>query len=250
MNATLERGKGPWRSATGPRPGSVALLLLAAALAGCSGAAGGSPSIPVGSLPPPRGDTGTLDPLEFGNWVGQNLVEADFEEPSDYGLSLAPRNDLLIVRGVVDSESYDQVYDVLNDRLSVGTLVFTLVPGSADDDVNLSLGRMIRERGLNTYLPAAGEIASGGTDLFLAGVRRIIERGARVGVHSWAGGQFTATDLPRDHPEHEKYLNYYRDLGISEDFYWFTIQSAPADGMHWMSEEELGRFQVYTDLIR
>ena len=129
-------------------------------------------------------------------------------------------------------------------RTPIGTLVFTIVPGSADDDTNLALGRKLRGAGIATYLPARGTVASGGTDLFLSGVRRIVERGARVGVHSWSTDNSSvpsAVSLPRDHPEHEKHLNYYRDMGIPEDFYWFTLRAAPPDGMHWMTEEEMAR---------
>lgn len=101
-----------------------------------------------------------------------------------------------------------------------------------------------------TYLPAQGEIASGGTDLFLAGVRRIVERGARIGVHSWSiDGADTGDTLARDHPEHEVYLSYYRDVGIAEDFYWYTLQAAPPEDIHWMTEEEMALYVIYTDLL-
>ena len=159
----------------------------------------------------------------------------------------------MFLRGVVDLHSYEQVYDVLNNNLRIGTLVFTMVPGSIDDETNLDLGRMLRQAGIVTFLPSLGTVASGGTDLFLSGVRRIVERGARVGVHSWStGGPFdpSAVSLPRDHPEHAKYLDYYRDMGIPEDFYWFTLRAAPPDGVHWMTEAEMRRYRIYTDLIR
>ena len=207
---------------------------------------------PPGPLPV-RGDHAqSIDPQQLGEWVEEHATDPDFDEPFDDGLELDLRGDVLFVRGVVDGGSGEQVYDVLSNELRVGTLVFTMVPGSADDDTNLALGRMLRQAGVATYLPAEGMVASGGTDLFLSGVRRIVERGALVGVHSWSADDArvpSAVSLPRDHPEHAKYLDYYRDMGIPEDFYWFTLQAAPPEDMHWMTEEEMARYKIYTDLV-
>ena len=144
-------------------------------------------------------------------------------------------------------------FPALTNGLGIGTLVFTMVPGSVDDETNLALGRMLRQARVVTYLPVRGTLASGGTDLFLAGVRRIVERGSRVGVHSWSTDEafaLSVLSLPRDHPEHSKNLDYYRDMGIPEDFNWFTIQAAPPGDVHWMTEEEMARYSVFTDLNR
>ena len=127
--------------------------------------------------------------------------------------------------------------------------MLTSVPGSADDEGNLELGRMLRGAGVTTYLPAQALVASGGTDLFLSGAKRIMERGAMVGVHSWADGDGTVGGkIPRDNPAHQMYLDYYREMGIPEDFYWFTLQAAPPEGIHWMTEAELQDYAIYTEL--
>ena len=227
----------------------AAMLFVAALLPGCGGNGAGAPAAQLPGRPPVQ----ALDPLRLGEWVAANVAAGDFREPFATGLELNPKGGALFLRGVVDQQSYDQVYDVLNNNLRIGALVFTMVPGSVDDETNLALGRLLRQAGIVTYLPSRGTVASGGTDLFLSGVRRIVERGARVGVHSWTtGGPFepSAVSLPMDHPEHAKYLDYYRDMGIPEDFYWFTLRAAPPDGVHWMTEEEMETYRVYTDLIR
>lgn len=229
----------------------AAALFAAAMLTGCGG--NGDVAFSQWEPVPARAPSETLDPLQLGAWVDEHHTDRDFLDPFDEGLDLDPRGNLLFVRGVVDGDSYEQMYDVLTDELHIGTLVFTMVPGSADDYTNLALGRLLREAGIATYLPARGTVASGGTDLFLSGVRRIVERGARVGVHSWSADDLTvrsAVSLPRDHPDHAKYLDYYRDMGIPAEFYWFTLEAAPPDGMHWMTEEEMARYRIYTDLIR
>ena len=245
LRNAARRGAGP------ALRGAAAMVFVAAMLAGCGGN-GDIASWEPGPVPM-REHAASLDPLQLGAWVDEHATSRDFREPFAEGLDLELRGDVLFVRGVVDEGSHEQVYDVLRDELRVGTLVFTMVPGSVDDDTNLALGRMLRRAGIATYLPARGTVASGGTDLFLSGVRRIVERGARVGVHSWSTGDLrdpSAVSLPRDHPEHAKYLDYYRDMGIPEAFYWFTLEAAPPDAVHWMSEEEMARYRIYTDLVR
>lgn len=227
------------------------MLFIAAALSGC----GGNGAVAPMAMPPVRAPvqpTQALDPLQLGEWVAGNVTENDFREPFAVGLELDLRGDVLFLRGVVDETSDDQIYDVLRSEFRIGNLVFTMVPGSVDDDTNLALGRMLRQAGVTTFLPSRGTVASGGTDLFLSGARRIVERGGRVGVHSWGTDDPSvpsAISLPTDHPVHARYLDYYRDMGIPEDFYWFTLRAAPPDGMHWMSEEEMAQYRIYTDLI-
>ena len=31
-------------------------------------------------------------------------------------------------------------------------------------------------------------------------------------------------------------------------FHWFTLQAAPVDGMHWMTDSEMAKYSVYTYL--
>ena len=165
------------------------------------------------------------------------------------GLRLYPRGRLLLLQGTVDSDSYDQVYDALKDAPDIEAVVLVVVPGSADDEVNLKLGRMLRQARMTTYLPATGLVASGGVDLLISGARRIMERGAAVGVHSWAASDGTnGDDLPRDHADHRIFLDYYEEMGIPEEFYWFTLRAAPPEDLHWMTEAELQQYRVYTVL--
>jgi len=48
--------------------------------------------------------------------------------------------------------------------------------------------------------------------------------------------------LPREHPLHRDFIQYYRDIGLPEDFYWFALNTAPPDAIHWMTPDELDRF--------
>jgi hypothetical protein len=157
--------------------------------------------------------------------------------------------DEIFAIGEIDSESLALFQQIAADHPSAKTLVLQYVGGSVDDAANVAFARVVRDMGLRTRVPSDGLIASGGTDLFLAGVDRVLETGACVGVHSWAAQDYTATDLPRSDPEHDRYLSYYADMQIDPDFYWFTVNAAPSDGMHWMTAAEAVRFETATQQI-
>ena len=180
--------------------------------------------------------------------VAEHLTDADLVEPVGNRLRLSVRGDLLFVKGVVNRRSAHRVHKALLTAPDIDVVVLTHVPGSAHDPTNLELGLMLHHANYSTYLPAGGQVASGGTDLLLAGVLRIVERGARIGVHSWSDGSASGDSISREAEDHLIYLDYYRALAIDQEFYWFTLQAAPADGIHWMTDSEMAKFSVYTHL--
>ena len=152
-----------------------------------------------------------------------------------------------IMIGVIDGTTPEQLQQLIDDYPEVTTIVMQQVDGSADDEANVIAARLLREEGLNTHLPADGEIASGGVDFFLAGNKRTIESGAQLGVHSWAAGDgTTGADIPKDDPQHRLYLDYYAEMGIPAEFYWYTLTAAPAEDIHWMTEDEIERYGFVT----
>jgi Ca2+-binding EF-hand superfamily protein len=163
------------------------------------------------------------------------------------GATFEVTGELAIMRGVIGARTPSSVLELAFMNPEVRTIVLTNMPGSIDDVANVRAGRYIRQLGLGTHVPADGEVASGATDLFLAGKHRSAEPGARFGIHSWGGGPVVATDLPKDHEDHLLYLDYYEEMGIPGEFYWRTLSAAPAEGIHWMTEEELERFGFFTD---
>ena len=148
--------------------------------------------------------------------------------------------------GVIDRRTPGRLAKAMADHKNIKVLVLSYGPGSDDDEAKLQASRMVRNAGLTTVVPAKGLIASGGTDMFLAGKRRIVEKGACVGVHSWVAGNRQGADFPDNSGEHRLYLDYYRAIGINPDFYWFTLDAADADEMHWMSVSEINAFRVAT----
>ena len=155
------------------------------------------------------------------------------------------------LNGVIDSNTLDAFNEVIRQNPNTELLVFGIAPGSDDDDVNLAMGRRLYQLALDTHVEDNGEIASGAVDLFLAGTRRTLGSNTLVGVHSWSDGVVEAADLPRSHPDHQLYISYYQDIGFSaqwaEDFYFFTINAAPADDIHWMTPAEIAQYNLTTN---
>ena len=156
--------------------------------------------------------------------------------------------DKAIMTGVIEKSAIQSVKDLIKNHPEVKTIVMKNVPGSMDDVSNLEASRLVREAGLNTHVPADGMIASGGTDFFCAGVNRRADEGAEIGVHSWwSEGVTDASTLSKDHPEHQKYIDYYNEMSIPTAFYWFTIQAAPAESIYNMTRDELVKYKLVTE---
>jgi len=153
--------------------------------------------------------------------------------------------------GVIDHSTPQVVQSLIDEHPDVTTIVMIDVPGSDDDPANLAAARLVRESGLTVIVPSNGVIASGGVDFFIAGAERIVEPCAKLGVHSWDedgldGGIIYGNEVSRDDPSHTMFLDYYREMGVPEDFYWFTLDAAPAARIHWMSDEEIIGFGLVT----
>lgn len=158
------------------------------------------------------------------------------------------KGDMLIATGATDGTTMALFQAAMARNPDIHTLVLQNVSGSADDEANLLLGDEVRQAGLATVIPADGLAASGGVDLFLAGVQRALEPGACVGVHGWSDntGDVEAVQFPRSDPAHQAYLDYYARVGAQKAFYWFTLDAAPASEMHWMTAAEAQRFGIAT----
>lgn len=147
--------------------------------------------------------------------------------------------DVAVMTGELRRSAPDEVQALIDDHPEVRWIELLDCPGSLDDHAALRASRLVRAAGLNTRVPADGEIASGAVDFFIAGVMREVESGGRLGVHSWSDGRQEGADIPRGRRVHDLYLDYYAEMGIDDDFYWFTLDAASSDGIHWMTRDEL-----------
>jgi secreted trypsin-like serine protease len=159
--------------------------------------------------------------------------------PTEQALTLQVDGTRAIFRGVIDSSTPAKVQSLIDNNPEVKVIVLAYGPGSDDDAANLQAARLVYQAGLGTCVPENGEIYSGAVDFYLAGVVRRLEDTAIVGVHSWATGDgIEGSALPMDDPEHQSYLDFYAEIGVPADFYWFTLQAAPAAGMYNMTAED------------
>lgn len=124
--------------------------------------------------------------------------------------------------------------------------------GSSDDDTNYLLMKHVYDLNFNTHLQDNGIIASGGTDLFLSGRQRSIGVNTKIGVHAWSDeDNNSATDYPVGHAVHTPYINSYVSIGLTqseaETLYYFIINAAAADAIHWMTADELQTYRFLTN---
>ncbi|MGI0115552.1 hypothetical protein [Zooshikella sp. RANM57] len=146
--------------------------------------------------------------------------------------------DWVLMQGVIDSSIVKKVQALVSDE-SIKLIVMGYVPGSIDDEANRQAGVIIRKSGITLCATAKSTIISGGVDFFLAGKQRYIHSDARLGVHSWQGvsgkqgWEFTA-----ESSEHQSFLAYYQRLGISEAFYWFTL-NFPFETVYWLAPSDI-----------
>jgi hypothetical protein len=189
---------------------------------------------------------------DFEEWDLNGDGQVSKEEAYQYmkadntSVAFTVEGDVAYMSGVITATTPAKVLKLVFEHPNVNTIEMIHVPGSIDDVSNLRASLYVHQFGLNIRLNERSIIASGGTDFFLAGKERTVAKGAKIGVHSWSGGSKLATELPKDHNAHKKYLDYYRIVNIPEEFYWYTLEAAPADGIHWMTEEEMKIYKIRT----
>ncbi len=160
------------------------------------------------------------------------------------------------MNGVINSKSLTN-FEALNKAYpNVKKITIKECDGSEDDETNLKLSLKVHKLGFSIHIQNGGLVASGGTDFFLAGTKRTIGEEVRIGVHSWGGQnddgtEVTATDFPNGHEYHLPYIEYYKNIGFtqeeSENFYYYTINAASANDIHWMTSEEIETYNMLTE---
>lgn len=158
----------------------------------------------------------------------------------------------LVISGTLGYSTYSKLRKALADNPDVTMLELRDVPGSGDDEINVQTGRLIRQAGLTTFVSAGSYAASGGVDLFAAGVERKVEKGAILGIHSWCCSDdgTPVAELPRDHPAHAEQLAYFTEMLGKEagtEFYFLTLNAAPAEDIHEMTVAEMTSTGLVTE---
>ncbi len=155
----------------------------------------------------------------------------------------------LYMEGIINGKTPGQLEALFAENPNISEIVMLEVEGSVNDEANLRAAKFVADRDVNTRIFRYGLIASGGTDFFLAGDKRFVEDGAKIGVHSWGGsGGEVAKDFPVGHEAHQPYIDYYQAVGFtkeaSEKFYYFTINAASASDIYFMTNDEIVAFAL------
>ncbi len=155
------------------------------------------------------------------------------------------------MNGVIGSSSLNNFNTLFAAFPSINKINIKQCDGSEDDETNLLLSKRVYDLSINTHLMDNGSIASGGVDFFLAGIQRTKGTSTQIGVHSWSdGGSVQATDFPVGHANHLPYINYYVSVGFTQEraeaFYYFTINAASAESIHWMTDLEIETHNILT----
>lgn len=158
---------------------------------------------------------------------------------------------ILQMDGVINKSSLNNFNQLFLKYPDLKAINIINCDGSSDDNTNLLLSYKVHELEFDIFLEENGLIASGGVDFFLAGKNRTSGYNTLIGVHSWSGLFKEATDFPVGHENHQPYIDYYVSIGFSqqeaEDFYYYTINSASAKSIHWMTNEEIEKYNIITN---
>ena len=154
----------------------------------------------------------------------------------------------LYMDGILNSNTYTQIKNLLDQNPQVDTIILVNVNGSIDSNNTMELGYLIRERGLNTHLKHDSFIVSGGVTLFIAGVERTMEGNPIVGIHSWSTffSSVDGRDLLTNEPTHQIFVKYHQDMLGHDEFYWFALDAAPSNDYHYMTEREMRQYGLLT----
>ena len=157
----------------------------------------------------------------------------------------------IVVNGDMGSRVDNQLERLLDKYPNIRYVVMEECPGSRDDEELFKAARMIHNRGFHIHLPSHAKIESGAVDFFLSGINRTMDEGAKIGVHAWSDGNSSATEYPVGHEEHQIYIDYYMSIGYSEQdaesLYFFIINAASPDDIHYMSIQEVNDYQILSE---
>ncbi|BDI59459.1 alpha/beta hydrolase [Qipengyuania nanhaisediminis] len=145
--------------------------------------------------------------------------------------------------GSTDSASPAQFDAMVRDFPGLAVIEMVEAPGTSNDIANLAVARRIRANGIATHVPDGGSVRSGAVELFLAGAERSMADSATFAVHSWLDNHGReADDFPADHEAHRLYIDFYVEMGMSEEqaraFYAMT-NSVPHASALWLEAADM-----------
>lgn len=170
------------------------------------------------------------------------------EPQTQFGIFKVVDDNTIEMDGEIFSRTLDDFNELIAAYPDINLINIVECPGSNDDEINVQVAKKVYDNDIATHLLDDGLIASGGVDFFLAGTTRTRGTNTMVGVHSWTDGENEATDFPADAEEHQLFIEFYKSIGFTqtaaEDFYFFTINAAPAAEIYYMTEAEIEQYGI------
>ena len=167
-----------------------------------------------------------------------------------YGPFYVLNDTTVVMNGDMGSRVDQQFEKLLENYPNIRLIMMEECPGSRNDEEMFKAALMLKNNAINTHLLSHGIIESGAVDFFLAGTKRTMDEGGKFGVHAWSDGGSSATDYPEGHEEHQIYIDYYISVGYSqpdaEALYYFIINAASPDNIHYLTEQEIIDYNILT----
>jgi hypothetical protein len=154
------------------------------------------------------------------------------------------QGDTSYVNGVLGKKAYKNFLKMTAEHPTLKTLVLQSVPGSMNDEYNVKTTKLVHDLGMNTAVQSTSDVASGEVDLFIAGNKRSIAQGAKIGVHSWSDGNKDGIEYPVDDEAHQLFIDFFDAIEMDTAFYWYTVRAAAAADIHYMSQEEIEKYKL------
>jgi ATP-dependent protease ClpP protease subunit len=150
------------------------------------------------------------------------------------------------LRGSIESETLRQFKAMLFAYPGIKQIDIVDCPGTGDDAANFAIARLIRQKGISTFVPDGGFAGSGGVELFLSGTKRRAAPTAEFAVHSWRDENGReANDYAANAPENLAYINFYKEIGMEDGkakaFYAMT-NSVPHSSALYLKPSDIARF--------
>lgn len=224
----------------------VVCIFLISLITGCGGGNGNSSGNNSGN------NSGTTVPGNTNATIigssSQSACENAANSDSSACFVIQPNSTQALMYGVIGSSTPGVVKQLIAHTPKITEILMVNVPGSEDDESNIPASLAVHKAGINTKVNSNSNIASGGVDFFLAGIKRVVETGAKIGVHSWSNGSIDGASLPENDPQHLLFTNYYRAINLPDPvgFYWFTLKAAPSSSIHYMTAAEISRYNIAT----
>ena len=181
-------------------------------------------------------------------WDEPDVAEAMHVEPAigHYGPFRVVAPNRATLNGSIESETLAQFKAMLAAYPAMKQIDIVDCSGTGDDAANFAIARLIRQRGIATFVPDGGSARSGGVELFLAGAKRRAAPTAEFAVHSWRDEDGReANDYAANAPENLAYINFYKEIGMEDGkakaFYAMT-NATPHDDARYLRGKDIAAY--------